>query len=105
MSAFEEAGFTEVCITHRYDCFDATSKERTALRHWGEPLGDPELARNPRGLPAPRSCGFADGPASAFCEQLVRLKPDTTELGDKTSRVAPVAGGRERAPARARRRF
>jgi hypothetical protein len=30
VSAFEEAGFTEVCITQRYDCFDATSKERTA---------------------------------------------------------------------------
>jgi hypothetical protein len=33
VSAFAEAGFTDVSITQRYDCFAATSKERTARRY------------------------------------------------------------------------
>jgi len=33
VSAFAEAGFTDVCITQRYDCFAATSKEKTARRY------------------------------------------------------------------------
>lgn len=30
---FTAAGFTDVAITGRYDCFAATSKERTARRY------------------------------------------------------------------------
>ena len=33
MSAFAEAGFTDARITQRYNCFEATSKERTARRY------------------------------------------------------------------------
>jgi hypothetical protein len=33
VSAFTDAGFIDVAITHRYDCFAATSKERTARRY------------------------------------------------------------------------
>jgi hypothetical protein len=33
VSAFAEAGFVDVAITHRYQCFAETSKERTALRY------------------------------------------------------------------------
>jgi hypothetical protein len=31
--AFESAGFTEVMITDRFDCFAGTSKETTARRY------------------------------------------------------------------------
>jgi hypothetical protein len=30
---FAAAGFADVAITHRYDCFAGTSKERTARRY------------------------------------------------------------------------
>ena len=30
---FAAAGFTDVRITHRFDCFEATSKEKTARRY------------------------------------------------------------------------
>lgn len=30
---FTAAGFTGVALTHRYDCFAGTSKERTARRY------------------------------------------------------------------------
>jgi hypothetical protein len=33
VAAFGEAGFTDVRITERFDCFGATSKERTARRY------------------------------------------------------------------------
>ena len=33
MSAFAEAGFTDVRITDRFDCFEATTKEKTARRY------------------------------------------------------------------------
>jgi hypothetical protein len=33
VSAFAEAGFSDVSITQRYDCFAATSKEKTARRY------------------------------------------------------------------------
>jgi hypothetical protein len=33
VSAFADAGFVDVAITQRYDCFAATSKERTARRY------------------------------------------------------------------------
>jgi hypothetical protein len=33
VSAFAEAGFTDAYIAQRYNCFEATSKERTALRY------------------------------------------------------------------------
>jgi hypothetical protein len=33
ISVFESAGFTGVSITHRFDCFAGTSKERTARRY------------------------------------------------------------------------
>ena len=33
MVAFADAGFTDVQITERFDCFQATSKEKTARRY------------------------------------------------------------------------
>jgi hypothetical protein len=33
VAAFGEAGFTEARITDRFDCFEATSKEKTARRY------------------------------------------------------------------------
>jgi len=30
---FQAAGFRDVAITHRYDCFAGSSKERTARRY------------------------------------------------------------------------
>ena len=33
MAAFADAGFADVRITERFDCFGATSKERTARRY------------------------------------------------------------------------
>lgn len=33
IEAFQSAGFDRVAITHRYDCFDGTTKERTAKRY------------------------------------------------------------------------
>lgn len=30
---FTAAGFTDVAVTHRYDCFAGTTKERTARRY------------------------------------------------------------------------
>jgi hypothetical protein len=30
---FTAAGFADVAITHRYDCFAGTTKERTARRY------------------------------------------------------------------------
>jgi hypothetical protein len=33
VSAFAEAGFTDVGITQRFDCFKVTSKEKTARRY------------------------------------------------------------------------
>ena len=33
MAAFAEAGFTDVRITERFDCFAGTSKEKTARRY------------------------------------------------------------------------
>jgi hypothetical protein len=33
ISVFVSAGFTGVAITHRFDCFAGTSKERTARRY------------------------------------------------------------------------
>ena len=33
IDAFQAAGFEDVAITHRYDCFAGTTKERTARRY------------------------------------------------------------------------
>lgn len=33
VGAFEAAGFRDVRVTHRYDCFRGTSKEGTARRY------------------------------------------------------------------------
>lgn len=33
MAVFEDAGFLGVAVTHRFDCFAGTSKERTARRY------------------------------------------------------------------------
>ena len=33
IEAFQSAGFDQVAITHRYDCFGGTTKERTAKRY------------------------------------------------------------------------
>jgi hypothetical protein len=33
VAAFAEGGFTEVHITERFDCFQATSKEKIARRY------------------------------------------------------------------------
>ena len=33
IDAFQNAGFDQVVITHRYDCFEGTTKERTARRY------------------------------------------------------------------------
>ena len=33
IDVFRSAGFTDVAITHRYDCFAGTSKESTARRY------------------------------------------------------------------------
>jgi hypothetical protein len=33
IDVFEAAGFRDVAITHRYDCFAGTSKERTARKY------------------------------------------------------------------------
>jgi hypothetical protein len=33
VSAFQASGFEGVSITHRFDCFAGTTKERTALRY------------------------------------------------------------------------
>jgi hypothetical protein len=33
IAAFAEAGFTDVRITERFDCFQAMSKEKTARRY------------------------------------------------------------------------
>ena len=33
MAAFEDAAFTNVGITERFDCFESTSKEKTARRY------------------------------------------------------------------------
>lgn len=33
IEVFTTAGFSDVRITHRYDCFAGTSKERTARRY------------------------------------------------------------------------
>jgi hypothetical protein len=33
IEAFRQAGFDNVAITHRYDCFEGTTKERTARRY------------------------------------------------------------------------
>jgi hypothetical protein len=33
IDVFTSAGFDEVSITHRYDCFAGTTKERTAKRY------------------------------------------------------------------------
>jgi hypothetical protein len=33
IEAFTAAGFRDVTITHRYDCFAGTTKERTAKKY------------------------------------------------------------------------
>jgi hypothetical protein len=33
IGVFQSAGFTSVAITHRYECFAGTTKERTARRY------------------------------------------------------------------------
>jgi len=33
IGVFQSAGFTNVAITHRFDCFAGTTKERTARRY------------------------------------------------------------------------
>jgi hypothetical protein len=33
ISVFQASGFTSVAITHRYECFVGTTKERTARRY------------------------------------------------------------------------
>ena len=33
ISVFQSAGFARVAITHRYECFVGTTKERTARRY------------------------------------------------------------------------
>jgi hypothetical protein len=33
VDVFTAAGFNDVAITHRYDCFAGTTKERTARRY------------------------------------------------------------------------
>jgi hypothetical protein len=33
IGVFQSAGFTSVAITHRFDCFAGTTKERTARRY------------------------------------------------------------------------
>jgi hypothetical protein len=33
IDVFSAAGFRDVAITHRYDCFAATTKERTAKKY------------------------------------------------------------------------
>jgi hypothetical protein len=33
IAAFKDAGFTDVRITHRFDCFEATSKEKIARKY------------------------------------------------------------------------
>jgi hypothetical protein len=33
IDVFRAAGFTNVAITHRFDCFAGTTKERTARRY------------------------------------------------------------------------
>jgi hypothetical protein len=33
IDVFSAAGFRDVVITHRYDCFVGTTKERTATRY------------------------------------------------------------------------
>jgi hypothetical protein len=33
ISVFQSSGFTSVAITHRYECFVGTTKERTARRY------------------------------------------------------------------------
>jgi hypothetical protein len=33
VAAFVEAGFDDVQITHRFDCFEATSKEKIARKY------------------------------------------------------------------------
>jgi hypothetical protein len=33
ISVFQSAGFARVAITHRFDCFAGTSKERTARKY------------------------------------------------------------------------
>ena len=33
IGVFQSAGFTSVAITHRFDCFVGTTKERTARKY------------------------------------------------------------------------
>jgi hypothetical protein len=33
IDVFASAGFTQIALTQRYDCFDGTSKESTARRY------------------------------------------------------------------------
>jgi hypothetical protein len=33
IDVFTEAGFTTVAVTHRYNCFEGTTKESTARRY------------------------------------------------------------------------
>jgi hypothetical protein len=33
IDVFTAAGFTKVALTHRYNCFDGTTKESTARRY------------------------------------------------------------------------
>ena len=33
IGVFQSAGFNDVAITHRFDCFAGTTKERTARRY------------------------------------------------------------------------
>jgi hypothetical protein len=33
IGVFQASGFTSVAITHRFDCFAGTTKERTARRY------------------------------------------------------------------------
>lgn len=33
IGVFQSAGFTQLAITHRFDCFAGTTKERTAHRY------------------------------------------------------------------------